>query len=61
MLGRNNIMFQLENISIVVHGRNYVIAKGPQDYVVLAPAKLKEELEMIITRVKAKNGPTGGK
>lgn len=52
---QNHVLLQLENVAIMTQKHNYIVAKGPQEYVVLTPDRLKEELEELVDRVKAKN------
>jgi len=55
MPGQNSVLLRLDDYYIVSQKDNYIVAKGPQEYVVLTPDRLKEELEELIDRVKAKD------
>jgi len=49
------VILKLENVAIIARHNSFVVTKGPQDYVVLTPDRLKEELEKLVDRIKAEN------
>ena len=55
IMGKNEVLLHLDNVAIITQKHNYIIAKGPQEYVVLTPDRLKEELTELVDRVRAKN------
>ena len=55
-MSQNEVLLHLDNVAIMTQKRNYIVAKGPQEYVVLTPDRLKEELVELVDRVKAKEG-----
>ena len=56
IMSQNEVLLHLDNVAIMTQKRNYIVAKGPQEYVVLTPDRLKEELVELVDRVKAKEG-----
>ena len=54
IMSQNEVLLHLDNVAIWMQKHNYIVAKGPQECVVLTPDRLKEELEELVNRVKAK-------
>lgn len=58
-MANDKVIFQLENVAIITQKHNYIVAVGPQRYVVLTPDELKEELENLVERVIKENKING--